>query len=70
MIHPKWIFEKKHKNNDGFLVMECNYGTYQRQFRFDDVDPKNIDAAVVNGELDVYLKKQKNENSCHQIKIN
>ncbi|MBQ2268149.1 MAG: Hsp20/alpha crystallin family protein [Succinivibrio sp.] len=62
--------EKKHKNNDGFLVMECNYGTYQRQFRFDDVDPKNIDAAFVNGELDVYLKKQKNENSCHQIKIN
>lgn len=50
--------------------MECNYGTYQRQFRFDDVDPKNIDAAFVNGELDVYLKKQKNENSCHQIKIN
>ena len=69
-ISAEHNIEKKQKNNEGFLVAECSYGTYQRQFRFDDADEKNIDAAYVNGELDIYIKKQKKESGCHQIKIN
>lgn len=49
--------------------MERNYGMYEREFRFDDADPSNIDAAFVNGELDIYIKKEAAKQTKH-ISIN
>ncbi len=50
-------FEKNENGKHGYVMHERTEGSYQRQFRFDDVDPKEINAAFVNGELDISLKK-------------
>ena len=61
------------KDDSGYLVRERTSGSYFRSFYFDDVDAAegNINAAFVNGELDVSLKKQeKKQPSATAIKIN
>mgnify|MGYP001012922127 CR=1 FL=1 len=42
---------------------------YEREFRFDDAEPSNIDAAFENGELDIYIKKEAAKQTKH-ISIN
>ena len=51
-------FEKKENEKSGFIMHERSEGSCSRSFRFEDVDPENIDAAFANGELDIRLKKQ------------
>lgn len=50
-------FEKNENGKHGYVMHERTEGCYSRQFRFDDVDPNEINAAFVNGELDISLKK-------------
>lgn len=61
--------EKKQKDEQGFLINERYEGTYQRVFHFDDADPKEINAAYANGELDISLKKIKQEPKMTAITI-
>ncbi len=50
--------EEKKQDQDGYVMRERSEGRCERQFRFDDVDPKKIYAAYQNGELDICLEKQ------------
>ncbi|MGN0908324.1 MAG: Hsp20 family protein, partial [Succinivibrio sp.] len=61
--------EKKEEGQGGYVMRERSEGRCERQFRFDDVDPKKIYAAYQNGELDVCLEKQRGANGT-QISIN
>ena len=57
------------KDEFGFMVHERSEGTYERNFHFEDVDPKDITAAYANGELDICLMKAKDAKTSTSIKI-
>ncbi|MBO6258679.1 MAG: Hsp20/alpha crystallin family protein [Succinivibrio sp.] len=61
--------EKKQKDEQGFLINERSEGVYQRMFHFDDADPQEINAAYANGELDINLKKIKQEAKVTSVTI-
>lgn len=61
---------QKEEEQEGYIIKERTYGSYERSLRFEDVDANAISAAFNDGVLEINIPKLKNEVKKTTITIN
>ncbi len=62
--------QQKDEEQQGYIIHERTYGSYERSLRFEDVDANGISAAFNEGVLEISVPKLKNEVKKTTITIN